>query len=61
MNKRVIQKGNRYFELYEQDNNQYRIFIRTSKNKTPSFSISIIHEFSPTKSISYKKNFLLNV
>ena len=60
MNKRVIQKGNRYFELYEQDNNQYRIFIRTSKNKTPSFSISIIHEFSPTKSISYKKNFLLN-
>ena len=60
MNKKVIQKGNKYFELYEQNNNQYRIFFRASKNKTPSFSICIIHEASPTKSISYRKNFMLN-
>ena len=57
MNKKVIQKGNKYFEVYEQDNNQYRILFRANKSKTPSFSICIIHEISPTKSISYKKHF----
>ena len=60
MNVMVIQKGNKYFELSDQDNNQYRIFFRVSKNKTPSFSICIIHEISPSKSISYKKTFLLD-
>lgn len=60
MNTMVIQKGDKYFELNDQDNNQYRIFFRVSKNLTPSFSICIIHEISPSKSISYKKMFLLD-
>lgn len=54
-----IQKGNKYFEIWDKNNNQYRIFFRASKNKTPSFSICIIHEISPSKSFSYKKTFLL--
>lgn len=60
MNVKVSQKGNKYFELFDKDNNQYRIFLRNSKNKTESFSICLIQEISPTKSISYKKTFLLD-
>lgn len=56
----VCQRGNKYFEFTDGDNNQYRIFLRTSKNKTESFSINIIQEISPTKSICYKKTFLLD-
>ena len=60
MNIKVVQKKKRYFELFDQDNNQYSIFFKTSQNNTPSFSICIIHEVSPSKSISYKKTFLLD-
>ena len=60
MNIKVVQKRKRYFELNDQDNNQYRIFFKTSQNNTPSFSICIIHDVSPSKSISYKKTFLLD-
>ena len=61
MNIKISQKGNKYFELYDNDNNnQYRLFFRTSKNQTPTFCICLIHEVSPSKSISYKKTFLLN-
>ena len=60
MNVKVSQKGNKYFELFDKDNNQYRIFLRNSKNKTESFSVCLIQEISPTKSISYKKTFLLD-
>lgn len=59
MNESVVQKGKKYLEIWDKNNNQYRIFLRTSKNKTPSFCICIIHEISPSKSISYKKTFLL--
>ena len=59
MNKIVSQKGNKYFEFIDQNNSQYRIFLRTSKNKIPCFSICIIEEISPIKSISYKKTFML--
>ena len=61
MNIKVSQKGNKYFELYDnENNNQYRLFFRTSKNQTPTFCICLIHEVSPSKSISYKKTFLLD-
>jgi hypothetical protein len=59
MNK-VCQIGKKYFELSDGDNNQYRIFLRKSKHKTESFSIFIIQEISPTKSISYKRTFILD-
>ena len=61
MNIKISQKGNKYFELFDNvNNNQYRLFFRTSKNQTPTFCICLIHEVSPSKSISYKKTFLLN-
>ena len=41
---KAIQKGNKYFEIWDKNNNQYRIFFRASKNKTQSFSICIIHD-----------------
>ena len=60
MSIKVAPKGNKYFELYDTDNNnQYRIFFRTSKNPNPTFSITLIHEVSPSKSILYRKSFLL--
>ena len=61
MNIKITQKGNKYFELYDnENNNQYRLFFRTSKNQTPTFCICLIHEVSPSKSISYKKTFVLD-
>ena len=61
MNIKISQKGNKYFELFDNvNNNQYRLFFRTSINQTPTFCICLIHEVSPSKSISYKKTFLLN-
>ena len=61
MNIKISQKGNKYFELYDNEsNNQYRLFFRTSKNQTPTFCICLIHEVSPSKSISYKKTFVLD-
>ena len=61
MNIKITQKGNKYFELYDnENNNQYRLFFRTSKNQTPTFCICLIHEVSPSRSISYKKTFLLD-
>lgn len=59
MDLKIIQKGNKFFELYDKDNNQYSLFFRESKNKTPSFTICLIQEVSPSKSICYKKTFLL--
>ena len=60
MKGKIKQKGNKYFELLDNNNNQYRLYFRSSKNRTPSFSICIIHEVSSSKSISYKKTFLLD-
>ena len=60
INVNVDQKDKKYFELIDNNNNQYRIFLRSNKNKTPSFTICIIEEISPTKSISYKKTFLVD-
>ena len=56
----VEQKDSKYIELLDKKNKQYRIFLRNSKNKTPSFSLCIVEEVSPTKSISYKKTFLVD-
>ena len=56
----VEQKDKKYFDLIDKNNNQFRIFFRSSKNKTPSFSFCIVEEISPTKSISYKKTFLVD-
>ena len=56
----VEQIDKKYFELLDRNNKQYRIYLRNSKNRTPSFSLCIIEEVSPTKSISYKKTFLVD-
>ena len=56
----VEQKDRKYFEVVDKNNINYRIFLRTSQNQTPSFSLCIIEEISPTKSISYKKTFLVD-
>ena len=56
----IAQKGNKYFDLYDKDNKKYRLFFRTSKNPDGSFFIDLIQEVSPTKSISYKKSFVLD-
>lgn len=55
----VEQKDTKYFSLIDNINNQYRLYLRTSKNKTPSFSLCIVEEITPIKSISYKKTFLI--
>ena len=59
MNINVEQKDKKYFSFIDNNNNNFRIFLRTSKNKTPSFSLCVIEEISPIKSISYKKTFLV--
>ena len=59
MNINVEQKDKKYFSIIDNNNNNFRIFLRTSKNKTPSFSLCVIEEISPIKSISYKKTFLV--
>ena len=59
MNVNVEQKDKKYFDLIDKDNNQYRIFFRSNKNKTPTFTLCIVEEISPTKSISYKKTFMV--
>ena len=59
MNIIVEQKEKKYFDIIDKNNNNYRIFLRTSQNKTPSFSFCVIEEISPIKSISYKKTFLV--
>ena len=56
----IEQKDKKYFELLDRNNKQFRIFLRDSKNKTPSFSLCIVEEVSPSKSISYKKTFLVD-
>ena len=60
MNVNVEQKDKKYFDLMDKDNNQYRIFFRSNKNKTPTFTLCIVEEISPTKSISYKKTFMVD-
>ena len=55
----VEQNDTKYFSLIDNINNQYRLYLRTSKNKTPSFSLCIVEEITPIKSISYKKTFLI--
>ena len=59
MNINVEQKEEKYFSFIDNDNNNFRIFLRSNKNKTPSFSLCIIEEISSTKSICYKKTFLV--
>ena len=59
MNINVEQKDEKYFSFIDNDNNNFRIFLRSNKNKTPSFSLCIIEEISSTKSICYKKTFLV--
>ena len=59
MNINVEQKDEKYFSFIDKDNNNFRIFLRSNKNKTPSFSLCIIEEISSTKSICYKKTFLV--
>ena len=56
----VEQKERKYFEIIDNNNINYRLFLRTSQNKTPAFSICIIEEISPIKSFSYKKTFLVD-
>ena len=59
MNINVEQKDEKYFSFIDNDNNNFRIFLRSNKNKTPSFSLCVIEEISSTKSICYKKTFLV--
>ena len=59
MNINVEQKDEKYFTFIDKDNNNFRIILRSNKNKTPSFSLCIIEEISSTKSICYKKTFLV--
>ena len=59
MNVNVEPKDKKYFDIIDNNNSNYRIFLRTSQNKTPSFSLCIVEEISPIKSISYKKTFLV--
>ena len=56
----VEEKERKYFEIIDNNNINYRLFLRTSQNKTPAFSICIIEEISPIKSFSYKKTFLVD-
>ena len=56
----VEQKERKYFEIIDNNNINFRLFLRTSQNKTPAFSICIIEEISPIKSFSYKKTFLVD-
>ena len=59
MNVNVEPKDKKYFDIIDSKNNNYRIFLRTSQNKTPSFSLCVVEEISTIKSISYKKTFLV--
>ena len=59
MSKEVIKKADKYFDFIDQNNKQYRILLRTSKNKTPSFTICIITEINPAMSFSFKKTFMI--
>ena len=56
----ITKKGNKYFDLYDKNNKKYRLFFRTSKNPDGAFFIDLIQEISPTKSLSYKKSFVLD-
>ena len=59
MSKSISEKGYKYYGFLDENNKQYRIFLRTSKNKEPSFSICIIEEVSSIESAAYKKTFLI--
>ena len=59
MNVNVEPKDKKYFDIIDNNNINYRLFLRTSQNKTPSFSLCVVEEISPIKSISYKKTFLV--
>ena len=59
MNKEIKKKSEKYFDFSDQNNKQYRLFLRTSKNKTPSFTICIISEINPSLSFSFKKTFMI--
>ena len=59
MNINVEQKDRKYFEIIDKNNCNYRVFLRNSQNKTPSFSLCVVEEISPIKSFSYKKTFLV--
>jgi hypothetical protein len=39
MNINVELKDKKYFDIIDNNNINYRLFLRTSQNKTPSFSL----------------------